>query len=90
MVFIKNKISDLSEDATLKLTINISELRKYVSILIIDDNNFSPEKFLIANGYQVQHKTDIETIKDVEPYDIILCDIAGVGKNLVILKKMLL
>lgn len=29
-----------------------------------------------ANGYQIQHK------QDIEPYDIILCDISGVGKKL--------
>lgn len=80
--FIMNKISDLSESAALRLPNNISELRKHVRMLVIDDNDFSPEKYLQANGYQIQHKTDIETISDVEPYDIILCDIAGIGKKL--------
>lgn len=79
---IMNKISDLSENAALKLPNGIAELRKHVSMLIIDDNEFAPEAYLKANGYQIQHKHDIETIKDVEPYDIILCDIAGVGKKL--------
>ena len=79
---IMNKISDLSENAALKLPNNIVELRKYVNMLIIDDNEFAPENFLRANGYQVQHKLDIDTIKDVEAYDIILCDIAGIGKKL--------
>ena len=61
---------------------SIAELRKYVHMLVIDDNDFMPESFLKANGYQINHKTDIDTIKDVEPYDIILCDISGVGKKL--------
>lgn len=79
---IMNKISDISEDTALKLPISIAELRKYVHMLVIDDNDFMPESFLKANGYQIHHKTDIDTIKDVEPYDIILCDISGVGKKL--------
>lgn len=76
------KINDLSENAALKLPNGIAELRKHVNMLVIDDNDFMPESFLKANGYQIHHKTDIDTIKDVEPYDIILCDIAGVGKKL--------
>ena len=80
--FIMNKISDLSESAALKLPNGMAELRKHVSILVIDDNEFAPEAYLKANGYQIHHKQDIEKIKDVEPYDIILCDIAGVGKKL--------
>lgn len=79
---INNKISDLTEDTALKLPTSMVELRKYVSMLVIDDNDFIPEEYLKANGYQIHHKKDIETIKDVEPYDIILCDISGVGKIL--------
>lgn len=79
---IMNKISDLSEGAALKQPISNMEMRKNASILVIDDNDFSPETYLKKNGYQIHHKTDIETIKDVEPYDIILCDISGVGKKL--------
>jgi len=82
MFFIMNKISDLSENAALTLPNSIAELRKYVNMLVIDDNDFGPEPYLKANGYQIHHKQDIETIKDVEPYDIILCDIAGIGKKL--------
>ena len=79
---IMNKISDLSENAALKLPNNIGKLRKNVNILVIDDNEFSAESYLKANGYQIDHKKDLDTIKDVEPYEIIMCDIAGVGKNL--------
>ena len=79
---IMNKISDLSENAALKLPNSIAELRKHINMLIIDDNDFVPESYLKANGYQIHRKTDIDTIKDVEPYDIILCDISGVGKKL--------
>lgn len=78
---IMNKINDLSENAALKLP-NIAELRKHVNMLIIDDNDFAPENYLRANGYQISHKTDIDTLRDIEPYDIILCDISGVGRKL--------
>lgn len=80
--YIMNKISDLSDYAALNLPKSIAELRKDVNMLVIDDNEFTPEKHLKASGYQIHHKTDIDTIKDVEPYDIILCDISGIGKKL--------
>lgn len=80
--FIMNKISDLTDYAALNLPKSIAELRKHVNMLVIDDNDFAPEKFLKLNGYQIHHKTDIDNIKDVEPYDIILCDISGIGKKL--------
>lgn len=81
ILFVMNTVSDLSEHSALKSP-NISELRKHVNMLIIDDNEFMPEAYLTKNGYQVNRKPDIDTIKDVEPYDIILCDIVGVGRKL--------
>ena len=80
--FIMNKISDLSENTILSQPNNIGRLRQHVRILIIDDNEFMAEKYLKNNGYQIDHKYDIDTIKDVEPYEIIMCDISGVGKKL--------
>ena len=62
--FIMNKISDLTDYAALNLPKSIAELRKHVSMLVIDDNDFAPEKFLRLNGYQIHHKTDIDNIKD--------------------------
>ena len=82
ILIVMNKISDLEESSTLKMPNNISEARKKASILVIDDNDFQQEKYLVANGYQIHHKNDIDTIMDVEPYDIILCDIAGIGIKL--------
>lgn len=82
MYYIMNKISDLSDYAALNSPKSIAELRKHVNMLVIDDNDFAPEKYLKQNGYQIHHKPDIETVKDVEPYDIILCDISGIGKKL--------
>lgn len=82
IILIKNKIIDLSERASLKMPNNIADIRRFAKILVIDDNTFSAEEFLKTNGYQIQHKEDIDSILDVEPYDIIMCDISGVGKKL--------
>lgn len=76
-----NTIADLSEMTIIKQSHSMVELRKNINILIIDDNSFYAEDFLKANGYQITHKNDIDNIRDVEPYEIIMCDIAGVGKN---------
>lgn len=60
-----------------------AELRKQVDILIIDDDEvFLQESYLQKNGFRITHKTDIDTIKDVSDYEVILCDIRGVGKKL--------
>ncbi|MBR6530023.1 MAG: hypothetical protein IKT43_01225 [Clostridia bacterium] len=77
-----NTIADLSEMTIIKQSHSMVELRKNINILIIDDNSFYAEDFLKANGYQITHKNDIDSIRDVEPYEIIMCDIAGVGKKL--------
>lgn len=45
-----NKISDLSERTALQLPNSITEIRKHVNMLIIDDNDFSPEPYLISMG----------------------------------------
>ncbi len=79
---IKNKISDLSDYSALMKAGGVKTLRRNANILIIDDNTFFAENYLLANGFCIQHKKDIDTIADVEPYDIILCDISGVGKIL--------
>ena len=79
---IMNTIFDLSEQAILKLSSNMGTLRRHANILIIDDNEFAAEQFLKSNGFQIDHKFDIDSMKEIEPYDIIMCDISGVGKKL--------
>jgi hypothetical protein len=61
---------------------DFSKIRKNTEILIIDDEDFPPLDFLKQNGFSVIHKTDIEDIKDLQAYHIILCDIRGVGKKI--------
>jgi DNA-binding NarL/FixJ family response regulator len=57
-------------------------LRKKVSIVAIDDQNFTPEKNLINSGFSIEVRADIQRIPEVEPFAIVLCDVNGVGTNL--------
>lgn len=79
---IVNVISDISETSIIQQVNSIASIRKHVNILVIDDNPFVYAKALVANGYSLKQKNDIDSIKDVEGYDIILCDISGVGNKL--------
>lgn len=58
---------------------SIIELRKAVKIVIIDDNEFAPLTNLKNNDFDVTLKDDISSIQEIENFDIILCDIEGVG-----------
>lgn len=54
-------------------------LRKNMNILVIDDEELNVSQGLKDSNFSIYHKQDIENIKDVEPYEIVLCDIRGVG-----------
>mgnify|MGYP002318330657 FL=1 len=60
----------------------INDLRKKTDILIIDDEDFAPQEFLENNNYRFTNKSDIDNIRDVSEYPIILCDIRGIGKKI--------
>ena len=75
-------ISDLPEVIALQQPISVTDLRQQANILIIDDQDFIAEDFLRKNGFNITHKKDIDTIKDVAPYAVVLCDIRGVGVQL--------
>ena len=78
---IRTQISDLNGDAILK-GLSISQLKKMTEILVIDDDSFPFTNALRKNEFSIEYKTDIFSLKDVAEYDIILCDIKGVGKFL--------
>ena len=59
-----------------------SSSRKSVHIAVIDDEKFHPEISLAKNGYNIKVFEDIERIDDVESYQIVLCDLSGVGIKL--------
>ena len=61
---------------------NVLDLRKMIDILVIDDEEFSPGGFLEKNNFRLTYKKDIDNVKDVSEYPIIMCDIRGVGKHI--------
>lgn len=81
MYYIKRQVNILKGDMILE-TIKLDQLRRKSNVLVIDDDEFIPLEGLKNHGYYIQQKNDIQNLKDVEPYDIILCDIRGVGKFL--------
>lgn len=61
---------------------NILNLRKMIDILVIDDEEFAPGTFLEKNNFRLTYKKDIDNVRDVSEYPIIMCDIRGVGKGI--------
>lgn len=80
LYYIKYSIDYLDERSIIK-SYNIQDLRQHVRILLIDDEKFILEEPLKRAGFNITYKKDIEVFRDVEPYQIILCDIRGVGKS---------
>lgn len=75
------QISDLASDFILK-NISLEKLRKEAQILVIDDDEFVYLDTLNSHGYNMHYKQDINDLKDLVAYDIVLCDIKGVAKFL--------
>ena len=61
---------------------NPLDLRKKIPIVAIDDQVFLPEKNLKNSGFIIETLTDIQRITDIENYQIILCDVNGIGSSL--------
>jgi hypothetical protein len=76
----KDIIQDLQSNKILANN-DIAKLRRKVEILVIDDESLPVANLLKKSNFNINHKEDISNIKDVEGYDIILCDIRGVGKE---------
>ena len=74
-------IADLN-DYTAFQSLGIADIRRKIDILLIDDEEFLREDSLRKNGFQITHKYDLEDIKDVAQYSVIMCDIRGVGHAL--------
>lgn len=58
------------------------DLRKKIPIVAIDDQVFLPEKNLKNSGFSIETLADIQRIPDVEKYQVILCDVNGIGSAL--------
>jgi hypothetical protein len=57
------------------------EKREKVRIAVVDDQPFAPEQNLRNAGFQVDSIGDIKNIGELEPFQIILCDLQGVGAH---------
>ncbi|MEP3113268.1 hypothetical protein [Nisaea sp.] len=57
------------------------EIRKSVNIAIIDDEKFQAFNNLTSYGYKITELSDITSVLDIADYDIILCDLMGIGHN---------
>jgi len=79
--YISKKISDLAGESVMN-SMSIEQLRRNADILIIDDEEFTYLDAMRKHKFSVEHKKDIESMNDLQPYDIVLCDIRGVGKFL--------
>lgn len=79
--YLKYQIADLKDEWILKQT-DLSKLKRQFDILIIDDDEFPLLEDLKRHEYNITYKTDISDLKDVASYQIILCDINGVGRFL--------
>lgn len=55
--------------------------RANVKIAVIDDQAFSPQQNLRNAGYSIEEIGDIKNISEVEPYQIVLCDLQDVGAH---------
>jgi len=64
-----------------RTSLTVAEIRASVKIAIIDDEKFQAFNNLTSYGYSITELPDIRAISEVESYDIILCDLMGVGKN---------
>lgn len=60
---------------------NITELRKKIKILLVDDEEYDIFELLKTRGYQVYYKNDVTYTLETEPFDIVILDIKGVAKN---------
>ncbi|SFK58877.1 hypothetical protein [Methylophaga sulfidovorans] len=78
-MFILGKTRALSELKAISQTRNID--RSSVSILCIDDQGLEYENIIRNHNFNIRVLNDIEDIKAVSDYPVVICDIKGVGKK---------
>ncbi|QRZ15730.1 hypothetical protein JWJ88_15580 [Paracoccus methylovorus] len=57
------------------------DIRSSVKIAIIDDEKFKAHANLTTYGYKIQELPDIKSLDDISDFDVIICDLMGVGQN---------
>lgn len=78
-MFIVGKTRDLSALKTTENAYNPDRSR--VAILCIDDQGLEYEGIIRNHGFNIRVLNDIEDIKAVSDYPVIICDIKGIGKK---------
>lgn len=74
-------VAELNGETILQ-EISVSDLKKITNILVVDDQEFDYLKDLQKYDFCIRQKYDLTDLSDAAEYDIILCDIRGVGKFL--------
>ena len=69
------KLSDIP-----KRLFQVSQIKNQIDIAVIDDQEFAPGQLLRNNNFKLTEIGDIPTLKNIEAFPIIICDIHGVGK----------
>lgn len=75
---IKQDISALSAKAYVNKK-EILQLRRQICVLVIDDKEFDLLTPLQTCGFNIKQVNDIQDIRDLSAFEIVLCDIMGVG-----------
>lgn len=76
------QIGDLERQERLGSLRSDREKRGLIPIAVIDDEPFAAQQTLSNNGYDVRLLGDIKNLDEVTPFNIILCDLQGVGRHL--------
>lgn len=64
-----------------KASMSPKDIRSSVKIAIIDDEKFKAHANLTTYGYKIQELPDIKSLDDISDFDVIICDLMGVGQN---------
>ena len=75
------KFNSIEEISTYE-NIDVKKMRNDTKILVIDDEDFQPQKILEYQGYRIEKVSDLESFTIIPSYNLIICDIKGVGKKL--------
>ncbi|WP_045620400.1 hypothetical protein [Vibrio vulnificus] len=78
MVWFFGKTHELSELDNLNRDVEFK--RNAVDILCIDDQGLQYEQIIRNHGFNIRVLKDIEDIRSVADYPVVICDIKGVGK----------
>ena len=77
-MFIVGKTRDLSELKTMDNAYQPD--RAAIAILCIDDQGLEYEAIIRNHGFNIKVLRDVEDIKSVSDYPVIICDIKGIGR----------